>query len=227
MAAGGSIQDFSDVLMLSATMLALILKTYMFVYNLSTLKVMLVELKDLVEFSAFGREGKKSRLEAHAAVFIRITKYFYGSAYLATTLALTMTFINHQSKILPYETWFIWNYKEIEGLFWAMSIYQFAMANYCSTINFSFDLIPVIFMSFIATLLKELSIELSLIGEERETNGVADSEKLRKCIDCHIRIKKLAKEVSENLSFPFIAQTILSTVILCTSAFLLTTVRTI
>lgn len=215
----GSVKDFSEVLNILFSMYGNIVKSVWFFLNLGKVSEMLKELARLLEFTSFGRSGQRPQLEAQIKGVLKVSKLYYASALSAILLTGISVLVRFKDRRLPFNTWLPYDYKLTDEIFWFTAIFQIVFALIGCAINFSFDIIPVVFIRLTSALLDELLMEIASIKNE---DGL---EKLQQCIECHIRIKKFIKDISRHLSFPFLLQTFCSTVILCTSAFLLTTVR--
>lgn len=220
----GTILEISNILNILLTVYGVILKAFWFIVKRQKVKEMIDTLKKLVELTDFEPGRKQITLEKHSTKMLKVIKFYYGSAFLAVTVAILVAVINYKRKLLPYETWITFDYQNNDGAYWILLVHGTLLAVYGSIINYSVDLIPIIFINYIAALLEELSDEISTLVESIENTAEKSLTKLKQCIDCHIKIKTFADEISNHLTFPFFLQTIFSTVILCTSAFMLTMV---
>lgn len=229
MFAHGSIMELSDALSFLFTLYAVAFKSIWFWLNVDKIKEMMDSLKTLLELSSFDLADKGSHIKAHSIQISKIMKRFYGLTFIAITAVALLTLFRYKDKRLLFETWFFLDHNGSDGVHLLLVVYQCIEAFYGTAINYSFDLIPVIFISFISTMLDELSLKISLIGsqiklQEMENDYERDDANLKKCIEFHIKIQNLASKVSKHLSFAFLVQAFMSTVILCSSAFMLTTV---
>lgn len=239
----GSIEDLSDVLSFLLSFFGVTFKAIWFVTSLMKIKEILTTLRDLLELTSFDRVDKRPKLMANAVHISRVVKIFLFSSYVSIGISAIITFIHYKNKQLPYETWFFFDVRDNDFVYWSFLVYQRLTVFYGIPLNYSFDLISVILFSYASSLLEELSVKISLIenGEKAENSEackkfkidkllVVDDENfdelkmLQKCIDCHIRIRNFSNEVSRYLTFPFMMQAFISTIVLCTSAFILTSV---
>lgn len=212
----GRIEDMLDVMSILFTVIAVVLKTIWLFTKTKKIKEMLEKLSLIVKFSSFGRVERPA-LSAMVKKVVKVEIFFYGSSFVVIILATISSLIHHKEKALPFNSWFFVDLEK-PVLYWSTFAYQFLTSFYGISVNYSLDLIPMIFMSFVSTIFEELS-------EEIEKNCDRDDfEQLQKCIECHILLKKLAKDVSKHLTFPFFAQASLSSIILCATTFSLTTV---
>ena len=86
------------------------------------------------------------------------------------------------------------------------------------------DMLPVFFMSAANGLLEELSERLSRIGENQQ-NIQKDLKELLKCIEIHLKIKHFTKATGDMFSTTILIQGLLSSILLCSTAFSLSLVR--
>lgn len=142
---------------------------------------------------------------------------------MACTLSLLLPLMNHQQKILPFKNWFPLDHKNNDFIYWGLVVYQYVLSLYGSVLNYSLDLITIIFVSFLSTTQEELSKEISTLNTTPAAGDLL--KRLENCIECHKRVQSFTKEMSKNLSLTFLIQAYLSSVILCTSAFMITTVN--
>lgn len=220
----GSIKDVSEVLSVFLTVFGVVLKAIWFKVKLKKIKEMENTISKLLKFASL---VKKPKIEAKVVKMTKVIKFYFASAFIACTAAMVQFCFTHRNKRLPYETWFYWDFKTNDALFWSLAVYQYGMSVYGSICSCSFDIIPIIFISLTTVALEELAAEVLTIEKcARVTKSRKSdvSKKLKKCIEQHVKIKTFAKEISENLSLVFLLQALLSSVILCTAAFLLTTV---
>lgn len=211
-----SVKDLSEVLSVLFLLYGVILKTVWFWMNLEKIEEMLHELAALLEFTSFGRLGKQPKLEARIRMITNVSKFYFSTAFSSIVLAGISINFRYQDRRMPYETRLLWDYKSSDEIYWFSVMFQMVISLIIAFVTFSFDIIPVVFIGLTSALLDELLTEIASI---KDKDGL---EKLQQCIECHIKIKKFTGEISRHLSFPFLIQTCSNTVILCTSAFLLT-----
>jgi hypothetical protein len=111
-----------------------------------------------------------------------------------------------------------------------------------SAIAMALGILPAIFMSFAVGLLNELAARLSEIGKidaGTEFDGPGNMNKylreriknyktrkeLVKCIEIHQKIKEFVKEIKESFAVAIFIQGLMSSVILCSTVFVITIVR--
>lgn len=217
----GTVQDVSEILRLLFTLYSVQIKSFWFLAKLRKVFEIKETLKVFKDFSSFGRNDSRPSLETNLKNVIKITKIYYASAILTCIVSAVFPLFEYEKRRLPYETWLPWDYKNNDALFWVSTFHQYFMSLYGATLNCTFDILLVIFLRYISTMIEELSVDIESISRSGNRDAL---KQLEKCSEYHIRIKQLAAEVSTELTFAFFLQTFLSTVILCTSAYMLTSV---
>lgn len=102
--------------------------------------------------------------------------------------------------------------------------------------DISLNTLPVILMAYVIGMLNELSARLADVGEvrikgESTSTSIGDQkeqlEEFVTCIEIHKRIRILTDGISKHFGVMILIQGFLSSLILCVSAFTLSTVRLI
>ena len=217
----GSIIELSRKFATLSTFFSMTLKTYWFIANFEEIKKMTADLQELLEFSSFGKAGKKERLNTKICRFKKISYFYYSFSFVFALISLLEPLLHHGERCLPIDS--LLDYKNNHGLYSALYFYEFLISLYAISINCSLDIILICFMEFVSVTLQELSDEISstLFCDVDQEN----LQKLQECIKCHIKINCLAKDISKYFSFIFFIQALSSSVILCTSTFMITTVH--
>ena len=218
----GSIHQLTETLTVLFTCYAMLVKTFWLISKIETIQNMLKTVKTLLENSSFGRVGTRPTLDAKILRLTKFSNIYYASSYLTVTVASLVSVVRYKERILPYETLAIWDYKKIDGWFWTLELYQFLFGLHGVSLGCSFDIMTVAFLGLTGKLLDELSMEIDFLKECK--NDEERLKKLEKCIKIHIEIKSFAKDITKHLSFFYFVQALMSTVILCTSVFILTSV---
>jgi hypothetical protein len=244
-----SFRDFSEILIILCTVYAIAFKSIWFLVKLEKIEEIMKTLENLFDLSSFGRPERKTRLEAKVRKLDTILKLYYSSAFVAVTTAAIVSFVKYKERTPTFKTWFFLDYKASDLNYLLLASHECIAAFYGSSLITAFDIVPVIFMALTSELLRELSTELSMIGieqnrdnedvaltsksaikayREAKENILADekaNKKLQACIEIHLKIKSFSKDISDHLSFVAFVNASMNTIILCTSASLLTTVR--
>jgi hypothetical protein len=219
----GKIQEIADCLEILMTLLQCPLKSIWFLLMLNKTKKVFEHLEELLTFSAFGKNDKRTLLQNHTKRAILLLISFYCLAYGSVCVASLMSLLNYSERKLPYETWFIIDYKHNDGLFWYLFVHQGVAGFYVSAIYSGIDGILIIFICFAVGITKELAAK---IAEIQTTNDEKKAHKeLCECVELHLRIKRFVDHLAGYLSFIFVLEAATNCMVLCTSTFLLTTVR--
>lgn len=237
----GDIKEWIKALILIFTLYAASLKSIWFLTKVSKIKEMMNRLEDLLTISSFGRDGESLILKAYFTKIIKVLKFYYGSTILSCTIPVLIFIARHKTKYLPYETSFFWDYKKIDGIYWALGFHQSIAGFMNSMISYNLDIVFIIFIGLTTAAVDELSHEVASVSKSSVTTKVKvrnkvskqvneaqqKLKKLHQCIELHMKLKNFSSEMSKHLSFAFLIQAFMSTVILCTAVFILTGVRSI
>lgn len=219
-----NLEDFMEAAGYAASQTAQLFKFWNFYFKLPKILKSLKNLTYLLAFSADNRWNNREKIKSQIAFGMKIYKAFWFSAWTTCFIGCTMPFIKHR---LPYNSWFPFNTETSEIGFWSASTYMAIILFPMSVTDITLDILPVIFMTFAIGLLEELSVRLEKIGDEKFlTAKQQNSEKeLIKCIKIHKKILVFVKEIEENFSLAIFLQGLISSTILCASAYTLSTVR--
>lgn len=216
----GTILEWSDTLSVLFTYYAMMIKCYWFMMQTETLKRLMKNMKVLLELSSFGRARKnRPSLEVKLRQLGRMSSQFFAAAYMMCILSAVLPLLRKE-KGLTYDTWHLWNYKNNDTIFWLLAAGEFFQSIYATSIGCSLDIILFVSLGFVPVILDEISTEIRSIDGSNENS----SDKLEKCVECHIKTKDYIKYVSRNFSIFFFIQSFMSSVIVCASIFLLTSV---
>lgn len=217
------IKKFATALNLALTLYSVLFKSAWFVVNLRNIKGVLV---DLLKVCYEDRQSGNLNLKKQAIKVTRVVKIYFGSAFIAIAASIGLSLMHSQDRTVPYETLTYYDYKSSATVYWIMILCQSVFSVYGAVVNYSADLFPVILMAFATGLLQDLSNDMERLCSPagNEPNGIDCDEKLRRCIDHHVKIKKLVDDISEHFSQVVLWQAAMSSVIFCTSVFLLTIV---
>jgi hypothetical protein len=134
-----------------------------------------------------------SKLEVHMNRAIKILIVFIVACLGSSFLAGLMALLNFHDRKMPYETWFYWDYKHNDVLYFILTIHQYFAAAYISVIDGGVDGIPMIFMSFIAGIIDELSEEIISIENEKDEKEA--HKKLCHCVELHLKSNISARKL--------------------------------
>jgi hypothetical protein len=211
----GNVQEMADALNVLLTTIGVSVKAIWFVDKVKKIQMMQNGLNELLKLNCNGKFVKVQALK-----LVKMMKILFFSGFVATLAAFVQFCFRSAQKELPYKAWFYWDYKTNDFLLWSLAVCQYVGSVYGTLVNYSIDVVPMIFVSLATATIDELCYEISLMEQERQRSSL----RLENCIRTHIKLKDFVSEISNELSIPFLIQTLLSSVILCTSTVLLTTV---
>lgn len=118
---------------------------------------------------------------------------------------------------------------DTELKYYVAATYSVVGSFICCWIDIALVCIPVIFMSYAVTLLRQLSKRLEKIGDERD-NLDPERERmhlkeLNDCIKIHLRITEFVRNIEKHFSTIIFVQGLMSSVIFCTIIYMLSVVR--
>lgn len=218
----GSVQELSDVMSISFALFAITLKTIFFLLKFEKIIEMLERLENLLRVDLLGQPNH--HLTADIKRISDIAKYYYGATFACLVAAEAVAIFHHNEKRLPFETWFFWDHKTSDLVYWSLVAFQGCTSFYGGALNYSLDCFLYFIMGLTAAKLKIFSSQLSKIDEEADLGSDSAEIKLEECVEAHIRVKNFTSDISKDLSSILFLQTFMSTVILCTAAYILTTV---
>lgn len=216
----GSVQELSDVMSILFTLFSIILKTTFFLLKFEKIIEMLDRLENLLRVDLLGQSNP--HLEADIKRISEISKYYYGATLACVVTAEAVAIFNHNEKRLPYETWFFWDHRTSDLVYWSLVAFEGCTSFYESALNYSLDCILYFIMGLTAAKLRIFLRQLSEI--DASSYPGFDEIKLEKCVEAHISLKNFASDISKDLSSVLFLQTFMSSVILCTAAYIVTTV---
>jgi 7tm Odorant receptor len=187
--------------------------------RMKSIEELLDELKNLINFTKFDMNTARNELRTQVKFMIRLFKFNLGLLILSVSMDSTVPFLQNR---LPYKMWIPYSYENVI-VFWTTSVLQITIGIVGCAIAVSLEFIPVNFMTMAATLLAELSERMKLIAE----GGKTDDEKyqeLVKCIEIHLQIKSFVKKIENCFSITFFAQGFISSIFICLTVFLMSTV---
>lgn len=224
-----NVRNISKSLNITCTLYSIEIKSVWLIVKLGELKKMFVTLDALITMSSFGRQTQRTVLQRKVKRMKIMAVIYYALTLLAVSATAFSGLVRFRERILPHDTRLLYDIKTNDLNYWLSMVFQFFASFIGSAINYSCDVIAVIFIGYAAAIIDELSTEVELImsGDEDEDNKESSSNdvsRLYDCIECHVKIKEFVMDISRHLSFVILIQSLMSAVILCTSAFLLTNV---
>lgn len=156
----------------------------------------------------------------------KIFKYYWGSALITCALGASVIFFQHE---LPYRMWFPYDHRNNELGFWLSATYQMIVSCSVCGVVVVIDMLPVIFMGYILAMLQQVCNRLESLKEcEAQSSGEVGKKSNEKefllCILSQLTIMEVTRKVEDIFSTVLLAQGMMSSLILCTTAFALTIV---
>lgn len=243
-----SVKDLSDVLSVLFSYIALLLKSLNFMYELEGIKSLIQTLKELIEFSADETYEPRLKMLKQTKSVQRVFNLFWFFCILTCIASGFIPFFHttHENTRLPNHLWLPFEYTTDSYWYWILTYYQILNSLFYSGVIVALDILPVVFMSFIASLIDELAFRITKIGNdlqqeqkdlcnatkrsdqnvqmEKQMRQEVNKKELRKCIEIHLKIKAFVEKTGNIFSTMIIIQGLMSSIILCTCAFTLTLV---
>lgn len=204
--------------------------------NLKKMKKSFEALESLLILS--DTRGEREELRMEVKLCYKVFKVFRLSVILTCVVACFPPFITHQ---LPYKVWFPFDSENSEIGFWAAAAIMIFIAPYIMSIDLALDILPVIYISFAIGVITELAGRLEKIGLQKVPESLNGSTKddfqrqqeklhydeLVQCTKIHAEIKNYINRVERNFVAVLMIQGMLSSIILCTTAFTMAIVKLI
>lgn len=233
------LQSLTDCMSTLLTNVALNVKTINFLYNLSSIASLKDSVGKLIEASDCETIKNHDQVQKYVKQAWSIFKAFTWSAVVACSLGGLAPLFNIKEHKLAYKMHFpMLDPENSDFTFVLLCIYQLTPIFSCC-VTTSLDMLPVFFMCFAAGMFKELSIRLEKIGGKKTVKEITanpqllnvnksdDVKELLKCIEIHQEIRKLVDETQRIFSGVIMFQGLMSSIIFCSAAFMLSMVRNI
>jgi hypothetical protein len=146
---------------------------------------------------------------------------------LAITSIVSGDFVSIQSKTLPYTIGVPFDTENNEIGFWAAYSYLFITLKYVAPIYPCLGALPVFFMNFAIGLMEDFNERLKNFGlvVGSESGGSVENEvmenEIKEIVETHEVIKNFVKQISEIFRLTFFIKSIVGSIILCTSLFVI------
>lgn len=169
-------------------------------------------LKELLDFSRRDPPRTRDNIRKRTQLIFNLFRIFLCIVVIATFRNLMMAIITRK---MPINVWYPFSTENFDIGFWIGSLYMVAVIYIGSSISVTFEVFPVIFISFAIGLVEELADRLS---------GVEDNDELIKCIKIHLKIKEFIKEVQDSFELVLLIQGFTSSTSICLCVFSLSIV---
>lgn len=208
-----SFSDFAALMNILPTYVSLFFKSINFLTKTTQIQRIMAMTKELYQECP-----DNSKLKKRLGDVDKVYKSYFITTVLAC-LAVGMVALEN----LPYRMWFPFE-TEAGGGYATAALYQFVAVSIAAPITVSLDMIPVFFMGYIAGFLDALNDWLESIKSSKGDQKVDNHEELKKCLEYHMKLQEYVDLVHKTFSLPWFFQGMMSTLILCTTAFSLTLV---
>lgn len=148
--------------------------------------------------------------------------------FYSVSLTSLATFINHKLTHKVFKDDII----DTEFKFYLIATHNAVGSIIGCSINLALDCLPVIFMSCAVAMVNGLSRKIEKIGHEIQKPGKKiDNQENRhvkelvECVEIHLKVKKFTQNIEEHFSTIILVQGLMSSVILCTTVYLLSMVN--
>lgn len=241
------VKDFSHVLGGVVIYIVIVLKTSNFMYKLKEIKMLIVMMEKLIDFTANGCK-QRPLLQKQVLRDHKVFKIFLANCVISAWLAIIVILVYHQEHRLPYKTWAPVDYHNNKYWYWVLAFYQIFCPTCGACIVATLDMLPVFFICIATGLINELCQRISSIGAneiqlimepptELQIKFLLLSEQTRieeqhlkellNCIEIHKKIKQFTTKSGEIFSTMIFAQGVSSAINMCTAAFQLSLVKKI
>lgn len=231
-------QELSDCIGTFLTNFGQFIKTLNFMIKLKTITKLIDNLEFLVKLSTYAENKDRIQLKKHMKKVLLVYKFMVVSAVATCLLAGLVPLFNKQDHKLAYRMYFPGiNYTNNDTIFILLALYQMSPVFIC-IITITLDCMPIFFLSLVTGVIEELSDRMEDIGRKLSIKEIfknpqrivvnqSDDEimkELLKCVKIHLKIKKFIEEIQGSFSLVIAVQGILSSIIFCSTAFMLSLV---
>jgi hypothetical protein len=225
-----SFDDMTTVISLISTNFLLLLKSLNFVMNVEEIE----DLFELVEEAnkKFG-EGKELK---NMKFIDRILKCIWLQGFTGCLFSIMVPITTSE---LANQLWYPFEFEKGGVVFWAIAVFQTVNICVVSGVDVVLEFVPTILSGAILDMLQQLSKQLEELTQKqplpatetatsRKTNEIRNSkriaEKFKSCIMFHLKIMDIMKQLEGIFSSMYLTHAVVSTMILCTSAYKLSMV---
>ena len=233
-----TIQELSDCAGTFLTNFGQVLKTLNWMMKLKSIKKLVISLEELVSLSEHSSNKGRKKLN----IILKRGRFVYTIVYISAIasclFAGLVPLLNKKHHKLAYRMYFPYlDYTNNDVVFVLLAIYQMSPVFICA-VTLSLDCIPVFIICFATGMIEELSDRMKEIGKKSSVWKISESpriihnkqtektimKELLQCIEIHLKIKELIIGLQSNFSGVIMVQGILSSIIFCTTAFMLSLV---
>ena len=228
--------DLTDCIAIFSTICGEILKTTNFVRKLQVVIKLVDSLEALM--SEFGNNHSHERIAKHVKLVGSVYKILLTLGVVSCIQTGLISLLNVKDHTLSYRMYYPFiDYQNNDTWFIILALFQLTSISAC-TMVLTLDCLPVFFMAYATGLLEELSDRLALVKVRpsvaqitadptliKPQSNEEDLMEILKCIEIHQKIKNLVADVQKSFSFVIFIQGLISSVIFCAVAYLISMVR--
>lgn len=229
------ILELTDLISIVLTHIGAGIKTLFFMYRLHDIIKLTESLDNLLQMC---KHNENTNIKARVNFGLRAFKMYWFSGITASLLSGVVPIYYRKEHILPFKMYTPFDYKSNDFIFASIAIWQVVINVIGCSIDISIHMQSVIFMCYAAGLLEDLSIRLSQITSTVQSNAVNPTKSVSKkeiqkyyncellqCIRIHLKVKEFLSNIQKNFSSIIMMQGLSTSVILCTTVFVLSMVR--
>jgi len=216
-----TVLEFSDHFGIMFIYVLIWFRSFFIMFRTQEIIALKIELEELIAFCENTKIPLRSKLQARTDQILKVLKnclILMVFICAMETLGLMLNVINGPPYILRPILWFPFDYENSLFCFGCLGTYQVASVALYGSVNLANDIMPSFFFNTTAGLLEELNDRIEMLKE----NG--NMRELEKCIEIHIKIRNFVTNAEKFYSPIFFIHGLLLLIILCTTAFSLSTV---
>lgn len=217
----GDIIEFAESLSFVLTAYLTLCKSLIFMASIKSVIQLMSDLEQLLKSSDFERGQKRPHVKIYESSVLRISNLTYAFHLALCNLSILMAIVFIEKRRLPFKTWYYFDHLKSDLVHGILLAIEYLMSHYVFIVNTSLDYFPVIFMCYILAILKELKERIARMHESMKSSEVD----LKKCVDLHVKVEEFCAKISQTYAMQLFFQGFFSSLIICTSTFLLTRVR--
>ena len=221
-----SFKDISAVIVVLPTCIAILVKSKKFIFNSYLIEDMFESIQEILVLNKASEE-----FAARSRKIEKLFKIYFLFSMVACCFVILGPITTHK---LPYQIWFPFTYEDNTFIFWLAAIHQVIISFYLTSIDLVFYTFPLIFIIYIFGMFEQLAMTVETLKRNKTLNAdgsinKADqmncSQEFIKIITCHQKVLELTKNFESFFSICLFCSGLQSTIVICTSSFLLTEVR--
>jgi hypothetical protein len=219
-------QEFSSFLVTLPFGVSILIKSKKYFFNTSSIEEIFERIEEILESFEVPEKFRKRLVNID-----RTFKFLYKSGLIACLLVLLVPLSTHE---LPYRMWFPFTHDDNLELFWCGVIYQLLVSVYFTVIDtvlYTFPLVSMIYIYGLQELLADQVVTLvrkktlNPDGSINEQPQINCQEEFIKIIKIDQKIREVTKRIENFFSLGLLTGGLQSTLVICSTAFLMTEVR--